>query len=329
MLGRLDRLAADARLLDARLERLDLLRSGAERSLAELQDRQKDSESRLTDARRRLRLTVLLLHQPGPLGRLRLVLQGEDAQELTAGWRLAEELTLRQKQEVAAVRAALRDLARVRRDGERQAAELRQLAAETVAAQASLSTAIDQRRKLLADIREQSSERQVAIDELERASRELQDILNGASASHPVSLDVKAFRGLLPMPVPGPVTRAFGESRDPRLGAVLPHRGWDIAASYGGQVRAIFDGRVVWASWFRGYGLMVVLDHGGGVHSVYAHLSTVLVQNGAGVTQGQVLGNVGDTGSLGGPLLYLEIRRAGRAEDPAKWIRRPPRPEGR
>ena len=119
------------------------------------------------------------------------------------------------------------------------------------------------------------------------------------------------------------MVRAFGDRREPQFGTVLPHRGWDIDAPHGAEVRAVFDGRVVWASWFRGYGLLVVIDHGDGVHSVYAHLSAIVVANGAEVSRGQVIGRVGDTGALGGPGLYLEIRRAGRAEDPANWIRRP------
>ncbi len=325
LLGRLDVLAAEARLLDARLQRLDLLRRDAEVSAAELKRNQARAEARLAEARRRLRQTVILLHQPGSLGRLRLILASDDAQQMAAGWRLAQELTARQRTEVSEVRTALRDVTRLRREQEQRAEELRGLGAEAAVARAALTAAIGERRTLLADIREQKDHRDAALAELERASSELQGILAGA-APHPVSLNINSFRGLLPMPASGPVLRAFGDRRDPELGAVLPHRGWDIGARYGDEVRAVFDGVVVWSSWFRGYGLMVVLDHGAGVHSVYAHLSTILVQNNARVSQGQLIGNVGDTGSLSGPQLYLEIRRGGRAEDPANWVRRGPAP---
>jgi septal ring factor EnvC (AmiA/AmiB activator) len=210
----------------------------------------------------------------------------------------------------------------VRRNRDAKLAEISRLASETGAARTSLAEAIRQRRRLLDGIREQSGQRRAALTELERASRELTAILAGQTAPHPVKLDVLQFKGLLPMPSAGPVTRVFGDVRDPRLGAVLPHRGWDIGARYGGDVRAVFDGKIVWASWFRGYGLMVVIDHGRGIHSVYAHLSAIIVSVGAEIEQGQVLGHVGDTGSLAGPTLYFEMRRAGRAEDPAVWVRR-------
>ena len=83
----------------------------------------------------------------------------------------------------------------------------------------------------------------------------------------------------------------------------------------------MFDGKVVWAAWFRGYGLLVVIDHGHGVHSVYGHLSVITAANGADVVKGQSVGKVGDTGSFDGPSLYLEIRDGGKAEDPARWIK--------
>jgi septal ring factor EnvC (AmiA/AmiB activator) len=84
----------------------------------------------------------------------------------------------------------------------------------------------------------------------------------------------------------------------------------------------VFDGRVVFAAALHGYGLTVVVDHGGGVVSVYAHAGVLLVEPGQEVARGQDLGRVGDTGSLRGPYLYFELRVAGKPTDPAAWLRR-------
>ena len=88
------------------------------------------------------------------------------------------------------------------------------------------------------------------------------------------------------------------------------------------EVHAVHEGTVVFAERFRGYGLMVVVDHGGKHHSLYAHLAEVRVEDGQKITGGDVVGLSGQ-GSLGGPGIYFEMRHGGRPEDPLDWLRRP------
>ena len=83
----------------------------------------------------------------------------------------------------------------------------------------------------------------------------------------------------------------------------------------------MFDGLVIFASWLRGYGLTAIVDHGEGVASISAHASVLFVEKGQQVLEGQVLGHVGDTGSIRGPYLYFELREAGRPVDPGPWLR--------
>ena len=90
----------------------------------------------------------------------------------------------------------------------------------------------------------------------------------------------------------------------------------------GVPVRAVYSGRVAFAGWYQGFGNLVILDHGEGYHTLYAHLADIRCAAEAVVAQGEILGPVGDTGSLVGPQLYFEVRVEGRAEDPRKWLRR-------
>ena len=83
----------------------------------------------------------------------------------------------------------------------------------------------------------------------------------------------------------------------------------------------MFDGRTVFASWMRGYGLTAIVDHGGGMLSIYAHASVLLTEPGERVRRGQGLGKIGDTGSLRGPYLYFELRIDGKPVDPESWLR--------
>jgi septal ring factor EnvC (AmiA/AmiB activator) len=88
----------------------------------------------------------------------------------------------------------------------------------------------------------------------------------------------------------------------------------------GTPVQAVYEGQVVYASWFQGYGKLLILQHPGSVHSLYGYLSDFQVEVGARVARGSPIAWVGDTGSLEGPRLYFEIRAQGKPEDPEKWL---------
>ena len=128
-------------------------------------------------------------------------------------------------------------------------------------------------------------------------------------------------KGRLPWPATGTVDVAFGSQVERDFGTVTTQNGLDIRAPAGTRVQAVADGHVVFADWLRGYGQLVIIDHGKGYHTLYAHLGAIDVKRGAPVKQGLQIGSVGDTGSLRGTLLYFELRQASVAVDPARWLR--------
>jgi septal ring factor EnvC (AmiA/AmiB activator) len=118
------------------------------------------------------------------------------------------------------------------------------------------------------------------------------------------------------------VASAFGRQEHPKFRTVTYNRGIEISAAMGRPVLAVYDGTVLYADWFRGYGRLVILDHGGGYFTLYAHASELLVKVGDQVTRGQPIARVGDTGSLEGPQLYFEVRHRGKPQDPLAWLER-------
>ena len=128
---------------------------------------------------------------------------------------------------------------------------------------------------------------------------------------------------MLDWPAEGRVRSGFGTVVHPRFKTKIPHPGWDIQAPAGDPIRAVFDGEIVYSGWMRGYGLMAVIDHGNGLHSVYAHASVLWVEPGERIARGARLGIVGETGSFSGPSLYFELRVNGQAVDPRLWLRSP------
>jgi murein DD-endopeptidase MepM/ murein hydrolase activator NlpD len=130
------------------------------------------------------------------------------------------------------------------------------------------------------------------------------------------------LRGGVPSiwPVSGRVTSEFGTRVSPRRGGSRHHPGMDIAAPKGSRVEAAAAGRVTFAGASRGYGRMVVVDHGGDLKTVYAHLATVFASQGQAVRRGDLLGTVGMTGNTTGPHLHYEVRFRGEAVDPMCYV---------
>jgi septal ring factor EnvC (AmiA/AmiB activator) len=95
----------------------------------------------------------------------------------------------------------------------------------------------------------------------------------------------------------------------------------DIEAPQGTDVDAVYAGNVIYTGWFKGYGNLIIVDHGNEYVTLYAHVKEILVKEGDDVRQGERIATVGDTGSLAGPRLYFEVRYQGKPQDPEQWLR--------
>jgi murein DD-endopeptidase MepM/ murein hydrolase activator NlpD len=175
------------------------------------------------------------------------------------------------------------------------------------------------RQALLAAIRGERDLQEAVIEELARAQAELEATIHALPRGE--RRGFAGLRGRLPPPVArGVVEVPFGKMVNPRFNTVTFQRGQDVRAPEGTEVIAVADGRVVHAGWFGGYGNLVIVDHGEGYHSLYAHLAATARGVGDEVRQGAIIGLVGDTGSLKGPYLYFEIRENGKPVDPRDWL---------
>jgi septal ring factor EnvC (AmiA/AmiB activator) len=184
------------------------------------------------------------------------------------------------------------------------------------------------RRKavILADVREQKGLYEQTLRELEESSVSLWAMIRkderqrkAAKASVPPPKTVivpRTGHGRLSWPVEGPVLTRFGLQRHPQFGTMVFRRGIEIEAPEGAPVRAVEAGQTAYADWYKGYGKLMILDHGNNFYTLYGNLSRIDPAKGDRVAKGQVIGLAGETGSLKGAKLYFEIRRDGEARDP-------------
>jgi septal ring factor EnvC (AmiA/AmiB activator) len=130
------------------------------------------------------------------------------------------------------------------------------------------------------------------------------------------------YKGLLSWPVRGKILSFYGPYKDKKFNVTNFQRGIDIEAERGEPIRAVADGHTIFAKWFKGFGNMMIIDHGDHYYTVYAHLEEIFKVKGDRVQGGEVIATVGDSGSLMGPALHFEVRHRGEPQDPLEWIKK-------
>ncbi len=173
----------------------------------------------------------------------------------------------------------------------------------------------EEKRALLKPIQNQKVVYQRVIGELENRAKELQGFIEKLKKEKAVFAYGKPkgepVKGKLIPPVQGKVISLFKEKGQ---------NGIEIKAPVGTEIRAVLPGRVLYADWFKGFGNLVIIDHGDHIFTVSGYSSQVLKKEGDTVAQGEPIALVGSAGSLKGPCLYFEIRHNGKPEDPIQWI---------
>jgi septal ring factor EnvC (AmiA/AmiB activator) len=167
---------------------------------------------------------------------------------------------------------------------------------------------------LLAAIKKERVAYEKAITELKAREKALHSLVQKLTAKAAAlrRTGFKALQGKLPLPVKGTIFSPTGKEK-----------GIGIKAPEGTEIQAVFNGKVAYAAWFKGYGNLMIIDHGGGYHTVHAHAARLLKKVDDEVKMGDAVALVGSTGSIEGSMLYFEIRHHGTALNPLTWLALP------
>jgi septal ring factor EnvC (AmiA/AmiB activator) len=188
----------------------------------------------------------------------------------------------------------------------------------------ALAFAFAQKERLLAKLRseESGSARQLAdLEEKAKRLERLVSLLSKQKGGMVPNADVRSVQGALAWPVKGNVVERFGKQRNPKFATYTMNNGLKIAAAPGTPVRAVFQGTVLFSQWFKGYGNLIILDHGNRVFSLYGNVKASSINQGDRVTTGQAIAGVGESEDAASGHLYFEVRQDNRPEDPQKWLR--------
>jgi septal ring factor EnvC (AmiA/AmiB activator) len=233
------------------------------------------------------------------------------------------------QQDLSEMRGVLRDLRAAKEERTVVAgleADLMRKRAEDQAAEQEAGARRAHHAALLEAVREERGLHERAARELKTAQERLSEVVSNLPAERIASTQFAAARGSLPAPVDGRIEQGFGPILNARFHTVTLQKGLDFKAEEGTPVRAVHKGRVVQAGPFPGYGNLLIVDHGDGYFTLFAHLAVIRPAVDDVVETGDEIGQVGDTGSLKGPYLHFEIRHHGEALDPSDWLGPAPAP---
>lgn len=188
--------------------------------------------------------------------------------------------------------------------------------------EASLAENKREREAVLVSVRREKSTHEKLIRELQESSKRLLDMIRKLEEKETYAgKGFSALRGSLSWPVNGKVAIPYGSQKDPKFNTPMFRNGIHIRTD-DDSARAVYSGKVVFADWFKGYGNLVIVNHGKGYHTLYGNLSETFLKVGDIIKGKDVIGKVGESGILNAPSLYFEVRYKGKPLDPMQWLKR-------
>jgi len=305
---------------------------------------QREVEAVKSDAERKkqqIRVRLSALYKSGDIGNARIFFSSESLPQLVENLRYMRAVLDNDRMLFAEYNARIDRLKVLKVSLEHDAVRKEKIKAGIELKKSEIENEKRKKSSYLVQVRADKKNYLASLRELEANARKLQAMVERLEArnrksytkKNKPSIDTgpplpavpdKGFasqKGHLSLPAKGEVISGFGRHKHPEFNSYTVSNGISIAAPVGGGIHSVYDGQIIFADYFKGYGNMVIVDHGGGYFSLYAHADKILKKVGASVARNEVVASVGDTDSTRGAMLYFEIRYQGKPVDPSPWFR--------
>ncbi|MFT5483471.1 MAG: septal ring factor EnvC (AmiA/AmiB activator) [Halieaceae bacterium] len=293
--------------------------------LAELKNQRSQLMASRSSQQALIEREIQTAYQVGREGKLKLLLNQKEPQTLARALAYYDYFNRARNNRIDNFMSIIRRIDEIEPEIQQASSELAATRAELELQLSSLEQNRQRRSVSLASLSASISTDDQKLKQLSSNRKEFERLLSAieeAVADLEIPFEIRAFdeaRGAMPWPVDGKAQNRFGRSR---TGSSLKWQGLLIAAPEGSTIGAIHHGRVVFADWFRGSGLLLILDHGDGYMSMYGHNQSLLREVGEWVSVGDPIGTVGNSGGQAHSALYFEIRKDGKPTDPVKWCKK-------
>lgn len=297
--------------LENHLDQILIMKKEAERRLFISQKNLRASRSRLSER-------LFLIYRYGNASYIELLLGADNPYDFLTRYRFLSQLAKEDALLLKSVQEEMESVKNWREELDKREKEIKTTRDELLREKDSLAYKKDERNRILAQTVSQREEYERALRELEESSRALESLIRRLQQT----TQGPGLIGNLFWPADSHlITSPFGPRKHPIFGTMMFHTGVDIAGNYGDNIYAVSNGRVIYSGWQSGYGKVIIVDHGNGMSTVYAHCSQLMVNEGDLVKKGEVIGKIGATGWATGPHLHFEIRRNGTPINPLSVIK--------
>ncbi len=293
-----------------------------EKQLTTLDQKEKDLQQNISEQSDAISEQITAAHQLGDQEPIKLLLNQEDPQQLARVLKYYDYFLKARADKIQRYKKDIDDLTETRAEINRQKLALDQSKKALEADKKTLSNRVKSRKKTLDKLQSSLRTDKKKLSKLQDERNKLEEIIETvkkAAAKLALPSNYESFvsrKGKLKWPLKGRVAHSFGSKRS----GTLRWQGWLISASAGDAVKTVHHGRVVFSNYLRGFGLLVIVDHGDGYMTLYAHNQELLRETGDWVQSNEVISRAGDTGGLNKPALYFEIRKQGNPADPKVWL---------
>lgn len=326
IISQLDAFEVEYQMKSHEIELLDLRQQKTRSDIDTLNKQFKDLNDSLEKQRAHLSARLVEAYKLGRLNYLKLMLQAQSATDLLRTYQYVTFLARDDSRRLQEYRESMKEKESMQMRLEQEDRNMAQLKIDLEQAHTDLVKSRQEKTRLLESVQTERSTHLSALNELKVAASQLQGFFVRQSEPEVEEMasgvEIGKFKGALDWPLRGRIIRNFGMIKNPKFGTTTMCNGIEIETVEGAPVMAIYDGKVMFAEWFKGYGKSIILSHPGGIYTLYAHNSELAVQRGDSVQKGQMIAKAGSTGSLNGPSLYFEVREKDQPVNPLQWLRK-------
>jgi septal ring factor EnvC (AmiA/AmiB activator) len=325
ILATIDKLALQIKLKEKEIQVYNIKIKELEKNINEINTSIAKLESNIAESEEKIKRRIVASYKMGTLGYYKLLLYPENTNMLIKCYQF---ISIISKKDISLMKEyeknkseLLEKLATLKIKQN----EMLNLKQGIEATKFELTKIIKEKNLLLENIQSQKELYSRAINELNISSKKIENLI--VDFEHSIDYfdflpDINKFKGILNWPLKGKIIKLFGKIRHEKFNTYTFNKGIEIATKEGTEVKTIFDGKVVFADWFQGYGKTVIIEHKGRVFSIYAHNSAITVKVGDIVHSGDIIAYSGSTGSLEGESLYFEIREGRQPVNPLTWLQK-------
>ncbi|WP_062270565.1 murein hydrolase activator EnvC family protein [Endozoicomonas arenosclerae] len=285
--------------------------------IKKLQSRQQALTAQKNKEKDRIANSVRSVYLASRDNRLKLLLNQESPEEVSRHLTYLKHLQKAQLEAIQAFESTLTEIAENKDQQQAVNDRLEDQQANLAEKKEQLLESRSDRKKLISRINRQFQSNDRELDALNQQKKQLEEVLAQLASRKPANTNIQKAKGRLPWPVDGQILYGFNQQRpDTRI----RWQGILISVATGTKVTAIHDGTVIFSDWLRGYGQLIIVDHGNNYLSLYAHNQWLLKKEGEAILAGEALALSGQSGGQTEPGVYLEIRHNGKPQNPVPWL---------